>query len=225
MTYKHLTRPVLEYACPAWAPIASDTNIRKLQTVQNAALRCATGHTRDTNQTHYHNETQALPRATHMRLITSQYREGARDPDHPPRREATVPDPVRRMKSTAFHTSQVTVVHGCAPLGEEKKEVVRNKRRLHTVIVQDHINLRPQHPLINAQPPVMHKSELTLPRKKEDVLRNSGHRNVHSCRSTCTPSAQRSTQTAPCATKAVTTPPTCFSAQRSHRKSLHSANS
>ena len=53
-TFKQCIRPVLEYACPVWAPIASSTNIDKLQRVQNAALRSATGHTRDTNVTHIH---------------------------------------------------------------------------------------------------------------------------------------------------------------------------
>ena len=42
-TYKQYTRPVIEYACPAWAPIISSTNCTKLQTIQNAALRCSTG--------------------------------------------------------------------------------------------------------------------------------------------------------------------------------------
>ena len=105
-----------------------------------------------------------------MRLITSQYREGARDPDHPLHREATAPDPARMMKPTAFHTTQVTVVHGCAPLGGEKKEIVMNKRRLHTAIVQDQVNSTPIHPLINAKPPVVHKSELNLPRETRRTL-------------------------------------------------------
>ena len=74
------------------------------------------------------------------------------------------------MKPTAFHTSQVTVVHGCAPLGEEKKEILRNKRRLHTAAVEDHINSKPIHPLINAQPPDVHKSEATLSRETRRTL-------------------------------------------------------
>ena len=79
-TYKQCIRPVLEYACPVWAPIASSTNISKVQRVQNAALRCATGHTRDTNTWHLHTETQVLPLNKHMNLITSQYRESCMTP-------------------------------------------------------------------------------------------------------------------------------------------------
>ena len=51
-TYKAITRPVLEYASTIWSPNASEPNIDKLQIVQNAALRIATGCTHDTN-THW----------------------------------------------------------------------------------------------------------------------------------------------------------------------------
>ena len=40
-TYKAITRP--EYDSTIWSPNASETNIDKLQTVQNTALRIATG--------------------------------------------------------------------------------------------------------------------------------------------------------------------------------------
>lgn len=38
-TYKTILRPHLEYASTIWAPILSETNLKKLQTLQNAALR------------------------------------------------------------------------------------------------------------------------------------------------------------------------------------------
>ena len=42
-TYKAVMRPALEYASSVWSPIASSTSINKLQVMQNAALRTATG--------------------------------------------------------------------------------------------------------------------------------------------------------------------------------------
>ena len=48
-TYKTVMRPALEYASSVWSPIASQTSINKLQVMQNAALRTATGCTQDTN--------------------------------------------------------------------------------------------------------------------------------------------------------------------------------
>ena len=47
--YKAVMRPTLEYASSVWSPIASSTNINKLQVMQNTALRTATGRTQDTN--------------------------------------------------------------------------------------------------------------------------------------------------------------------------------
>ena len=54
-------RPALEYASSVWSPIASSTSINKLQVMQNAALRTATGCTQDTNIQHLHDETLKLP--------------------------------------------------------------------------------------------------------------------------------------------------------------------
>ena len=51
-TYKAVLRPALEYASSVWSPIASSTSINKLQVMQNAALRTATGCTQDTRHKH-----------------------------------------------------------------------------------------------------------------------------------------------------------------------------
>ena len=48
-TYKEVMRPALEYASSVWSPIASSTSINKLQVMQNAALRTATGCTQTYN--------------------------------------------------------------------------------------------------------------------------------------------------------------------------------
>ena len=58
-TYKAVMRPALEYASSIWSPLASSTSINKLQAMQNATLRTATGCTQDTNIQHLHDETRA----------------------------------------------------------------------------------------------------------------------------------------------------------------------
>ena len=60
-TYKTITQPIIEYASTIWAPIVSETNLNKLQIIQNSSLRIATGCTRDTNCQHLHEETKILP--------------------------------------------------------------------------------------------------------------------------------------------------------------------
>ena len=66
-------RPALEYASSVWSPIASSTSINKLQDMQNAALRTATGCTQDTNIQHLHDETLTLPIHDHLQLHASKY--------------------------------------------------------------------------------------------------------------------------------------------------------
>ena len=80
ITHKAITRPILEYASAIWSPIISNTNMNKLETIQNSALRTITGRTLDTNTHHLHTETKILPKDTHMKLHGSQLRQQAQDP-------------------------------------------------------------------------------------------------------------------------------------------------
>ena len=82
-TYKAITRPILEYVSTICSPIASTTGITKLQTIQNMALRIATGCTSDTNIQHLHNETNILPQNAHLKLHSSQLRQKSQHPTHP----------------------------------------------------------------------------------------------------------------------------------------------
>jgi hypothetical protein len=59
-TYKQFIRTVLAYASPAWALALSNSNIQKLQTLQNKALRTVTGCTQRTPIEHLHAETKIL---------------------------------------------------------------------------------------------------------------------------------------------------------------------
>ena len=92
------------------------------------------------------------------------------DPSHPLHATASAPDPERRMKITTFDTSYVTTVHGCVNEGDEKKERLRNRKRIHTDIVTRHLAEIPVHPLINIKPPDIHKSERNLSRKTRRTL-------------------------------------------------------
>ena len=74
-TYKAVMRPALEYASSVWSPIASSTSINKLQFMQNAALRTATGFTQDTNIQHLHDETLTLPIHEHLQLHVLLYKQ------------------------------------------------------------------------------------------------------------------------------------------------------
>ena len=82
VTYKTLTRPILEYGATIYGPIIKPTLTNKLQVIQNAALRTATGCTADTNIQHLHDETEILPIDHHCKLHTSILRHKAQYQDH-----------------------------------------------------------------------------------------------------------------------------------------------
>src|SRR6478609_5210346 len=82
-TYKAITRPIIEYGNTLWSPIISESNLNKIQTTQNTALRITTGCTADTNIQHLHTETEILPLRNHVKLHASQLRQKAQLSTHP----------------------------------------------------------------------------------------------------------------------------------------------
>ena len=105
-TYKAITRPILEYVSTIWSPLASDTNINKLQITQNIVLRIATGCTTDTNTQHLHDETHTLPIREHLQLHASQIRQTSQQPTHPLYYITTQQTTPRRKKK---HTTTQTI--------------------------------------------------------------------------------------------------------------------
>ena len=106
-TYKAVMRPALEYASSVWSPIASSTSINKLQVMQNAALRTATGCTQDTNIQHLHDETLSLPIHEHLQLHASQYKQKTQHPSHPLHKHTTYFN-TPRLKKTLFLKTAAT---------------------------------------------------------------------------------------------------------------------
>jgi len=115
LTYNSIIKPILTYASPVWYPATSNTNITKLQTIQNNALRITTGCVLKTDMQHLHSECQILPisvcyahnstlalsaQITHQ-ICWSQH---SQDPDlHEPdcSRRKSLPTSVASLKQTA----------------------------------------------------------------------------------------------------------------------------
>ena len=68
-----LIRSLFMYVAPIWFPNTSPSLIQKLQTIQNSALRIATGCVKMSFIDHLHEETKMLSGHDHLSLITSQY--------------------------------------------------------------------------------------------------------------------------------------------------------
>lgn len=102
-------------------------------------------------------------------MISSQYRESARDSEHPLNKALSNPPPDREMKRTALDTSYATVVHGCDREGKEEEERIRNKKKIHTETVKKVLK-EEQHPLLQQQAPDVNKTEEQLPRATRRTL-------------------------------------------------------
>ena len=83
ITYRAIGRSCMDYASPAWTPIISKTNQQKIQTIQNTALRTATGAIRLTSIDHLHNECKMLKVAGHHHLLNNQFLAQATQDTHP----------------------------------------------------------------------------------------------------------------------------------------------
>ena len=73
ITYKSIIRSLFTYASPIWFPNSSPSSIQKLQTIQNSALRIATGCVKMCPTDHLHAETHVLPVKDHLSLLCSQF--------------------------------------------------------------------------------------------------------------------------------------------------------
>ena len=83
VTYKAVSRSLIDYASQSWSPLLSESSQIKLQRVQNSALRKITGCTRRTHQDVLHQETLILPVRDHQSLIVyQQARRIQDDPSH-----------------------------------------------------------------------------------------------------------------------------------------------
>ena len=67
-TYKAITRPVLNYGAPIWIPLAAPSTLAKLEVIQNAALRIASGNVLMAPISHLHSETKVLPLSMHLKV-------------------------------------------------------------------------------------------------------------------------------------------------------------
>ena len=149
-TYKTITRPVLEYASTIWSPNASETNIDKLQIVQNTALRIATG--------------------CNIQLHASQIRQKAQHPTHPLHKLTIHPHTPRLKKQTTFNNINYTTNIDTHPDTVTQQQISANSTQIHTSIVQTHLMQRNHNKLIHQHAPKISPSELSLPRETRRTL-------------------------------------------------------
>ena len=85
MSYNTSISSILEYGTKVWSPEINDTCWSKMQTIQNAALRIATGDFLKASIPHLHRETKVLSLRNHSRLLSYQCLAASHLPWHPGR--------------------------------------------------------------------------------------------------------------------------------------------
>ena len=170
-TYKAITRPILEYASTIWSPIASTTGITKLQTIQNMALRIATGCTSDTNIQHLHNETNILPLNAHLKLHSSQLRQKSQHPTHPLHKFTVLTENERHKKTNNFDNNNNYTVNINTKSDLICEDLIQsNLKLIHSHIVSNHLSQRPPNKVLQDQTPSVPPAELLLSRETRRTL-------------------------------------------------------
>ena len=162
-------RPALEYASSVWSPIASLTSINKLQIMQNAALRTATGCTQDTNIQHLHDVTPTLPIHDHLQRHASQYKQKTQHPSHPLHKHTTYFN-TPRLKNTIFTNGRYTTNIPTDLHIVTTPDIKTNIRHIHTSIVSRHLATRGHNKILRTSPPHICSSEERLPRLTRRTL-------------------------------------------------------
>lgn len=183
-TYKSICRSTLEYGALIWAPNAKDTHWQKLQSVQNSALRVATGCLQMTSIAHLHQEKKVLPVKEHSLMLTQQFAAACHQPGHPGRKNCNItrPRPGRFKKKTVMNHLYPTVkslLHS-SPSSKQHKQSLKI---IHTRAVQSVINSHDPNRVLDTRPPSISKSEENLPRETKVELarlRSGFSRNLNS---------------------------------------------
>jgi len=174
-TYNAITRPILEYGSTVWSPIIADTNMQKLQTIQNTALRIATGCTADTNVNHLHQETLTLPLKNHCQLHASNLKQKAASVTHPLNKLMTQPalEKPRKnnkiMKESLFQTNTYIInppITNCL----DDNEIDQNIKTNHRLAVNNYKTTLPDNKILEMPAPTVHQSEESLNRYQRRLL-------------------------------------------------------
>ena len=151
-------RPALEYAFSMWSPLASSTSINKLQVMQNAVLKTATGCTQDTKIQHLHDETLTLPIHEHLQLHASHYNQKIQHPPHPLHNHTTYLNPPRLKKQRPLQNKQSYIP---PPNHYSRHKTIM--RHIYTSIVSRHLVTRSNNKILRTPPPHISRSEERLP--------------------------------------------------------------
>ena len=144
--------------------IVSSTSINKLQVMQNAALRTATGWTQDTKIQHLYGETLTFPIHEHLQLHASQYKQKTQHPSHPLHKHTTYFNTPKLKKNTISNNGGYITNIPTDPHTVTTTDIKTNLHHIHTYIVSMHLATRGNNKILRKPPPHISSSEEGLPR-------------------------------------------------------------
>ena len=173
LTYQILIKPIFSYAAPVWFPNAPTTAISTLQSIQNSALRIATGSLKMASIDHFHQEASVLPVRAHLSMLCSQFLLGALRPNHPSHPTVTADSGLRNIRHTLqsrFRPSiSAHLVDGISRI-TQPDSYRESLRRVHSDAVAAAIAAHSLNSLLGVSPPAVSASERRLPRALRTTL-------------------------------------------------------
>ena len=145
--------PVLSYAAPIWFPNVSETNIGRLQRIQNEALRISTGCHRMANIHHLHAECRIMPVKEHLRMLCAQFLANAKRVGHVSH-DVVSSGPGRRNQRQTLQSKVGAIVEpflvdGVMPAGEYSRVI----KTIHSAAVSEAVNSQTPNRVLRINPP------------------------------------------------------------------------
>ena len=171
MTYNALGKSIANYAAPVWSTNTRESSFKKIQTVQNAALRTPTGAHKMASIDHLHQESLTLRVKDHSDMLSAQYLVNCLEEDHVCH-GITIQEPrPRPMKETLYSRHHSSVL---PRLGSNRMESLHN---LYTHAIDSAIQLQGNNRVLKKRPAPISDKKQRLNRRQQCTLSQlrSGH--------------------------------------------------
>ena len=170
-TYKALIDSIFSYAAPVWFPVAgcSNASVTKLQTVQNAALRIATGCHKMSSIDHLHMEAEIMTVKEHLNMLCTQFLATCLQENHPSFPIVTADSGPRTVKKTLqsrYIGDLSRYTGGTTQIADP--DIAR--QTVHREAVRESIEARGTNRILGTRAPAIDPTEKELPRKTRRTL-------------------------------------------------------
>ena len=160
--YKQYIRSIINYASPAWHPALSKTQLNKLQTIQNTALRIILGSTQTTPIEHLHAEAKVLTLNQHLDMRGTQFLASAiHNVDSPCHYFHDHQPTPRNIANTPFNHYS-SILNTIPP----PTNTTRLKTHIHTHLTRRALNSQNNNRILNTRPPAISSTETQLSRSE-----------------------------------------------------------